>query len=165
MPYLVMIDRLKVFLRNKRQPVALFVIGHSFSDEHLNETIVDSLKANPSAACFALQYDDISKYPMATGLAKGEANLSVLARDAAIIRRREGKWLARPATDITAISGAFEFVELEKGGAGGGAGADQPVDVESDEPRPCCFELGDFKHFGLFLDQIAGRGTQSGTEG
>ncbi len=164
MPYLVMIDRLKVFLRIKNQPVALFVIGHSFSDEHLNETIVESLRANPSAACFALQYDDIAKYPTAASLAKGEASLSVLARDAAVIRRREGKWLARRATDITAIGGAFEFAEPKEGDAGGEAGADLPADEDSDEPRPCRFRLGDFKDFGLFLDEFAGDDTQSGTE-
>ena len=32
MPYLVMIDRLRTFLRNDSQPVALFIVGHSFSD-------------------------------------------------------------------------------------------------------------------------------------
>lgn len=57
-PYSVMLDRLKHFIRNKKEPVALLAIGHSFSDDHLNETIVESLRSNPSAVCFALQYGD-----------------------------------------------------------------------------------------------------------
>lgn len=157
MPYLVMIDRLKGFLRNRRQPVVLFAIGHSFSDEHLNEAIVESLKANPSAACFALQYNDISMYPMVRDLAKGEANLSVFARDAAIIRRREARWFARPATDASALAGAFEFVDAETAESGGKAEADRSTET----PRPCRFRLGDFAHFGHFLDDFAGHGTSS----
>lgn len=149
MPYLVMIDRLKTFLRNSRQPVALFAVGHSFSDEHLNATIMESLKVNPSAACFALQYGQLSDYPMAANLADGDANLSVLARDEAIIRRRRGTWFARPSTDFIALSGAFEFVDGDENGGTAGDG-------ESDEPRPSEFLLGDFKHFGLFLDKVAG---------
>lgn len=164
MPYLMMIDRLRGFLRNRKQPVALFMIGHSFSDEHLNETIVASLKANSSAACFALQYDDISKYPTVASLAKNEANLSVLARDAAIFRRREAKWVARPATDAATLSGVFEFVGMEEGGSGGGAKANRSGDDGSDEPRLCRFRLGDFKRFGRFLDEFADSSARSAAE-
>lgn len=163
MPYLVMIDRLKTFLRNRRQPVALFVIGHSFSDEHLNATILESLKVNPSAACFALQFGKLSDYPMVAGLADREANLNVLARNEAIIRRHRGKWLARRATDIAALSQAFEFADDDGDGS---AAPTEPnsVDGDSDEPRPCSFLLGDFRHFGDFLDEVAGYGMSFGIE-
>jgi hypothetical protein len=92
MPYFVMIDRLRAFLRANQKPVALFVIGYSFGDDHLNEAIVEGLAANPSAACFALQYGVLGDYPSAKKLALENANLSVLARDAAIVRllRRNG---------------------------------------------------------------------------
>src|SRR6185295_7037538 len=75
MPYFVMIDRLRSFMRNSQKPVALVVIGFSFSDEHLNEVIIESLKANPSAACFALQYGTLSDYPNAQKLARDNVNL------------------------------------------------------------------------------------------
>ncbi|TVR84794.1 MAG: SIR2 family protein [Rhodospirillales bacterium] len=162
MPYLVMVDRLKGFLRNQKQPVALFVIGHSFSDEHLNETIVESLKANASAACFALQYDNMAKYPMLAALAKAEANLTVLARDVAIIRRREAQWLARPSTDIAAFGGAFELIKTESDTADEPA-APQSPDEDTETPRPCRFHLGDFARFGAFLDDLAGYVTPSET--
>ncbi|MCY4028108.1 MAG: SIR2 family protein, partial [Acidobacteria bacterium] len=53
MPYLVMIDRLKAFLRNERRPVALFVVGHSFSDDHLNATLLEGL-SSPWRKCVSL---------------------------------------------------------------------------------------------------------------
>ena len=53
MPYFVMIDRLRTFLRHKERPVALIILGYSFSDQHLNEAIVESLKANASSACLS----------------------------------------------------------------------------------------------------------------
>jgi hypothetical protein len=143
MPYLVMIDRLKSFLRNERKPAALFVIGHSFSDEHINATIMESLKANPAAVCFALQYAELSEYPKAVALAKNHANFNVLARDAAIIKRRNGVWLAKPATETASLNGVFELPEPER----------SSVDNE-DEPRACRFSLGDFELFGGFVDEF-----------
>jgi len=157
MPYVVMIDRLKGFLRNNRQPVALLVVGHSFSDEHLNATIVESLKANPSAACFALQYEKIASYATAATLAKQEANFSLLARDAAVIRRREGRWLARPATERAALSGVFDFDGADTVAGNGGS-----ADGKTDEPRPCHFLLGDFRHLGIFLDEFVRRPADEG---
>lgn len=165
MPYLVMIDRLKSFLRNRKQPVALFAIGHSFSDEHLNATIMESLKVNPSAACFAFQFKNLSEYPIASSLAAAEANLSVLARDEAIIRRRHGKWLARPATNSTALEFTFEFTDGKEGENEVEGQTKGAPDDDSDDSRPCNFLLGDFKHFGHFLDAVAGHGTDFGTGG
>jgi hypothetical protein len=153
MPYVILIDRLKNFIRNQKQPVALFVIGYSFSDEHLNATIVESLRANPSAACFALQYQEISHYTKAAILAEGEANFSLLAQDAAIMRRRRGSWWARPATEPAALGGVFTFSDTDddpahavRAGVSGGQ--------DTDESRPCRFLLGDFGHFGSFLDEF-----------
>jgi len=160
MPYLVMIDRLKGFLRNEKQPVALFVIGHSFRDEHLNATIVESLRANPSAACFAFQYEDLSVYAAAATLAKSDANLTILGRDAAIIRRREAKWVARPGTELIAIDIAFELSKPAGSGVSSGAAAGPTTNDDTDKPRPCRFLLGDFGRFGIFLDDF-GRKVES----
>ena len=164
MPYLVMIDRLRTFLRNHTQPVALFIVGHSFSDDHLNATILESLKANPSAACYALQFAKLSEYPEAANLAKRETNLSVLATDAAIVRRRPGRWLAKPATDPATISPAFEFSEANEQDASSRAEGLDNSDADSDSPRPCSFLLGNFKHFGRFLDDVAGYSTAFGDQ-
>lgn len=147
MPYFVMIDRLRSFLRSNQKPVALFIIGYSFGDDHLNEAIIESLSANPSAACFALQYGDLVDYPNAKKLARDNANLSVLARDSAIIRRLEAKWIAHPATDMSAIKCAFQPID--------GTGVDEKEVEESDQPRPCRLTIGDFKLLGDFLDEFS----------
>jgi hypothetical protein len=155
MPYFVMIDRLRSFLRHSERPVALILTGYSFGDEHINEAIIESLKANASAACFALQFGQLSDYPAAVALAKDNSNLSVLAPDKAIIRRREGRWMASPTIDIATLRGAFEVLP------------EAPVDGETssakgafaaEEPRPCRMTLGDFKQLGDFLDEFSGYG-------
>lgn len=156
MPYFVMIDRLRSFLRSNQKPVVLFVVGYSFGDDHLNEAIVESLSANPSAACFALQYGDLADYPNAKRLAYENANLSVLARDSAVIRRLEAKWIAHPATDMSAISCAFEPIESTNGS--------RQKEADSDQPRPCRFTIGDFKRLADFLDDFSSRG-DSGSAG
>jgi hypothetical protein len=141
MPYLVMMDRLRGFIRNQhhreRLPAALIVVGYSFSDKHINEALAENLRANPSAVCYALQYEALGRYPQARELATEVANLSILAKDSAVIRRQTGAWVARATVDPTSIMLGFSF---DKEAAG------------DDEPRPCSFHLGDFGRFGNFLD-------------
>jgi hypothetical protein len=146
MPYFVMIDRLRTFLRHKERPVALIILGYSFGDQHLNEAIVESLKANASSACFALQFGDLAQYTDAVTLAKDNSNLSVFARNRAIVRRREGPWMANPATDVSKLGATFEKIVPPSGAA-----AVDPADA----PQPCSFVGGDFKRFGEFLDQFS----------
>ena len=52
MPYLALIDRLNSFLR--QNSAVLIMSGYSFSDEHLNDTIINALKANPTAMIISL---------------------------------------------------------------------------------------------------------------
>ncbi len=148
MPYFVMIDRLRSFLRHKERPVALIILGYSFGDQHLNEAIVESLKANASSACFALQFGDLADYPDGTALAKDNANLSLLAGDGAIVRRRQGSWVANPATDVASLGSTFEKLTA-------GASATDEKDESEDTPQPCKFTGGDFRRFGDFLDQLS----------
>jgi hypothetical protein len=152
MPYFVMIDRLRSFLRRADRPVALIISGYSFGDEHINEAIIESLKTNASAACFALQFGSLANYPVAVALARDNANLSVLASDKAIIRRREGQWKANPTMDFAALKGVFEVIptpnEVDE--------AKQSV-AEAEAPRPCRMTIGDFKRLGDFLDEFSRR--------
>jgi SIR2-like domain len=154
MPYVIMMDRLKTFLRNEGKPAALFAIGHSFSDEHINATIKESLRANPSGVCFALQYKTLSDYPVAVELAKAHANFNLFAREAAIIRSHQGQWVARPAAEASGLSCAFELPEPDVVGRGGRGGVDRGSPELRDEHRACRFCLGDFKQFGRFVDQF-----------
>lgn len=159
MPYFVMIDRLRSFLRHSERPVALIVMGYSFGDEHINEAIVESLKANASAACFALQYGKLADYRAATDLARANANLSVLASDGAVIRRREALWLVNSMTDVATLGGAFEIVEDADG-----IMKEADKALASEAPRPCRMTLGDFKKFGEFLDEFTGFGASASSE-
>jgi hypothetical protein len=147
MPYFVMIDRLRNFLRRAERPVALIIAGYSFSDEHINEAIVESLKANASAACFALQFDELNKYPEAISLAKDNANISLFAADKAIIRRREGPWVTSPTTDVAALKNTFKITDY----------LETVTDKDAvDKPLPCRMLIGDFKSLGYFLDEFSG---------
>jgi hypothetical protein len=152
MPYYVMIDRLRSFVRHRGRPVALFVIGYSFADEHINESIVESLRANPSAACFALQFGDLSNYPAAIALGKENANLSIFAPDQAIIRRQLGSWIAPANPDASGLIGVFDKVAatVEESGAS----AAKPAE-DDHGPQPYRMGIGDFKRFGEFLKGIA----------
>ena len=160
MPYFVMMDQLRRFLRNDAEPVVLFLLGYSFSDDHVNEIIGENLTANHRAAAFALQYGKLADYGAAEKLARRVSNLSVLARDNAVIRREVGQWMARPATDIEMIRSVFSL-------SISGPPGDQKMEVNSqdsttvEESAPCFFFGGDFAHFGKFLDSTFGVSTSS----
>jgi hypothetical protein len=141
MPYFVMFDRLRSFVKSGGRPVALVVVGYSFGDEHVNEAIVDALKLNPSSACFALQFGNLADYPQGAALAGKNVNLSLLARDGAVIRRKKANWAIRESVDPAKLGMAFEV-----------DGDDTDV---SEEPRACRLALGDFLTFGNFLEQFA----------
>ena len=96
----------------------------------------------------ALQFGNLSNYPVAIALAKENSNLSVLAADKAIIRRREGKWMANPTIDIATLKGAFGASEETSSGA----------TVTAEAPRPCKMALGDFKRLGDFLNEFSSYG-------
>jgi len=54
MPYLALIDQLNRFIRKKSS--LLILSGYSFSDGHLNDTIINALKANPTAMVLGLMF-------------------------------------------------------------------------------------------------------------
>jgi len=142
MPYLAMIDRLRAFLK---QPTATLVLcGYSFRDEHINEVIVQGLRASQTAIAFALQYDRLEAYPQALALARDTSNLSILARDAAVISTEDVSW---PETEAESAS-ASRSTGLEWTPTAGGR-----VRAE--------LTLGDFHMLGLFLREIVGAVRQS----
>jgi len=98
MPYLALIDQLNRFIRKKSS--ILIISGYSFRDEHLNNTIVNALKANPTAMLLALMFgkyhnddnNNVERYPLAYKLAKKRHNLSIWTVDKAIIGTTPGNW-------------------------------------------------------------------------
>lgn len=149
MPYVVMIDRLRGFLR-RPGPAALIIAGYSFGDEHINAAIVDGLQANPSAVCFGLQYGNIDRYPAAIALAKRHRGLALFGADAAVFRGIERSWARHSAVDQGFLIGAFETVAQTIAGddveGGSGCGADVATQVR--------MILGDFAKLGVFLRQF-----------
>ena len=145
MPYFVMFDMLKAFIGNVRKPVALFMIGYSFSDDHVNDAIADSLQANPSAVCYALQYEKLSAYPQIADLAQRCSNLHVLASDEVVIGGRHARWGTCSREQVEELGGAFRHrcSKEDRSGPASKKGNGDDAAVES--------RLGDFEVFARFL--------------
>lgn len=139
MPYLAMLDRLRAFFQGKDAP-RLVVCGYSFLDDHLNEVLLDGLRGNRNAQCFALMYSGLDKHPRVVEYAEKQSNLTVLAWDGAVVGTRVGGYR-------TGTAGGNEHTPwlLEEALAGG--------DPKILQPRS---RLGDFHYFGLFLEQLCG---------
>lgn len=139
MPYLAMLDRLRAFFQGKDAP-RLVVCGYSFLDDHLNEVLLDGLRGNRNAQCFALMYSGLAKHPRVVEYAEKQSNLTVLAWDGAVVGTRIGGY--RIGT-----TGGSEHAPwiLEEASTGG--------DPSILYPRS---RLGDFHYFGLFLEQLCG---------
>jgi len=140
MPYLAMCDRLKAFFR-ETNPV-IILCGYSFADEHLNELLLDGLRGNRSAHCFALVYSTLENHEQAVRCAVKLSNLSLLAWDGAVIATRCGSYNDADATLAASGSG----IAGEKG---------EPVAEGEDTHKARC-HLGDFHHFCLFLEMQFG---------
>lgn len=100
MPYLALIDQLTRFIRKKSS--FLILSGYSFNDGHLNDAIINALKANPTAMVLGLMYDrykkdgvdgtTVDRYPDAYALAENQHNLNIWTFDKAIIGTNLGSW-------------------------------------------------------------------------
>ncbi|MCW1825144.1 hypothetical protein A5731_28165 [Mycolicibacterium conceptionense] len=120
LPYLAMMDRLRTFLR---KPGAILIsCGFSFRDQHINEVIDQSLRANPTASVHALLYGALDSYDEARRLTTNLHNLSLHAEDKGVIGGREGVWTnggdadaGSPGETVTCALGDFaafgEFVQ------------------------------------------------------
>jgi hypothetical protein len=139
MPYLAMLDRLRAFFLGHDAP-RLVVCGYSFLDDHLNEVLLDGLRGNRNAQCFALMYSTLANHPRVVDYAERQSNLTVLTWDGAVVGTRVG--LYRPGTTGGPEHLPWLFDEAQ-------VGSDPAV------PLPRC-RLGDFHYFGLFLEQLCG---------
>lgn len=99
MPYLIMIDRLRSFLR--KPSAVLVVCGYSFGDDHINECLVEGLRSNPSAVVFGLLFSKLDDYQQAHDFTNTATNLKLLARNGAIVGARKGLW--KKADDGTVL--------------------------------------------------------------
>ncbi|CAG4885613.1 SIR2 family protein [Paraburkholderia saeva] len=150
MPYLALIDQLNRFIRKKSS--LLILCGYSFNNGHLNDTIVNALKANPTAMVLGLMYGDYTKqdqsentidsYSEAYKLAKKQHNLNIWTFDKAIIGTNFGQWVSFPNKDDS-DSDLLNFISTES------IAGETPTTRE-------LVKLGDFSMFTNFLKKIIG---------
>jgi hypothetical protein len=111
LPYAALFDRLRKFLL---MPDSLLMTsGFSFSDRHLSTLVDECLSANRATAVVAFQFGALAQSAEACRLAAHRANMSVYARDGAVINGIEAPWrpgeLPHPAW--APIRGSFWQVE------------------------------------------------------
>lgn len=149
MPYLALIDQLSRFIRQKSS--LLIVLGYSFNDEHLNDTILNALKANPSGMVLSLLFDTylfdykdrtVERYPKAYKIAKERHNLNIWTFDSAIIGTNLGRWKKIKETDDDEILRFVDFQKSQK--------------ETQDENTQIFVKMGDFSVFASFLKTLIG---------
>lgn len=145
MPYLAMLDRLKDFIMSPSS--ALFIVGYSFSDDHINDIILQSLRSNHTAIIYSFIFGELeqAKYEKAINCAKATSNLSLIAFDKAIIGRKVGKWTLKDHEKVNEIPS--DIVKFEK----------KTIDIAGTPTEIIDYQLqlGDFKLFGDFLKEIS----------
>lgn len=150
MPYLALIDQLNRFIRKKSS--FLILSGYSFNDGHLNDTIVNALKANPTAMVLGLMYeryekisgadDPVERYPAAYRLAENQHNLNIWTFDKAIIGTNLGHWHSVRNNDDSDLD-LLRFVCYHK-------------ETDGAEGTEELIKLGDFSVLTDFLKKIIG---------
>jgi len=157
MPYLALIDQLNRFLR---QPSSLLIItGYSFSDYHLNDTIVNALKANPNTMVIALLFETFTfedqdkkikvRYPNALDLATRRPNLAIWCYDEAVIGTVRGTWkLGKEIEPQENLGQCVVTIEHKKKNDKGEETGDVLISHQ--------LKLGDFAKFGDFLQGLIG---------
>lgn len=142
MPYLALIDQLSRFIRKKSS--FLILSGYSFSDGHINDAIINALKANPTGMVLGLMFGNFNldnneeRYPEAYRLAKHQHNLNIWTFDKAIIGTNIGKWIKGKGSE-DAENEILDFIE------------NNPNDVDAN-----LVKLGDFLKFSRFLKRMIG---------
>lgn len=101
LPYLAMMDRLKTFMR--KPGAVLVTTGFSFRDQHINEVLDQSLRANPTASVQALLYGQLAGYEEARAMARNLPNLVLIAEDAGVVGTIDAPWAATDADDGTQV--------------------------------------------------------------
>jgi hypothetical protein len=97
MPYSALFERLRSFLLTP--DCLLICTGFSFFDTHIGAIVEESLSANPHAAAFAFQFNNLESESLAVAYAHKRPNFSVYAKEGAVISGVRGLW--RPGQDLT----------------------------------------------------------------
>ena len=90
LPYSALFERLRQFLTTP--DTLLICSGFSFLDAHICAVLDEALAANAHTAILAFQYRQIDEENSAINLARSRPNMSVYARDGAVISGVTGRW-------------------------------------------------------------------------
>jgi hypothetical protein len=146
MPFLALSDQLSRFL--KQPSAALILCGYSFNDEHINDTIVNALKSNPTAIVISLMFGKMTNdkseevYPKGVEIATKRHNISFWTDNEAIIGTNRGEW-SKPIREIDEDLKRFILED----------GANTLV------------KMGDFKIFADFLSSLIGQTIEEDNNG
>ena len=143
LPFLAYQDRLRRFVSIGES--VLFILGYSFSDEHLNEIILQGLRGNNRLAVNVLVYgekktvDDKERQVLPETVeqyGRVYRNMSIYGPDKAVIGGVVGSWTSPPD---------------KKDGY-------EPLPYWSDDDNR--FTLGDFRALATYLERFIGIGSQ-----
>ena len=115
-PYSALFERLRSFLTSP--DTLLLCSGFSFLDAHICAVLEESMAANAHSAIFAFQYKPLAEEEAVASMARSRPNLSVYARDGAIINGVAGRWEPGqpPNEEWEAIRHTFWKPDTENGG-------------------------------------------------
>jgi hypothetical protein len=107
LPYSALFERLRQFLTT---PDTLMICcGFSFADAHISAVMDESLATNTHTAILAFQYKTLAEEDAAIAIARSRPNISIYARDGAVINGISGSWRPgeSPSTDWEYIRATF----------------------------------------------------------
>lgn len=132
MPFMAMQDRLGKYLSSGQS--VLITCGYSFSDQHLNEILLQRLLANPRAICFGLLFGNLEKYTEAMKFAKKTTNLSLISKNAVFCGGESRLWKIK----CNESGDKYDYcIEVDE--------------TEGPENNSALCNIGNFKIFGQFL--------------
>lgn len=143
LPYLSFNDRLKAFL--KLDDGILLTCGYSFSDQHINEVLLQGLSMAKTSHVIAFYFDDFDENSQINQLAKSEPRLSVYGKKNAIINGKIGVWKIKMEPDQDELNLVSKYFDIPAFSAGNWVGEGN-------------LKLIDFINLTEFLSYI--RGTQ-----
>lgn len=146
-PYVSYMDRLSRFI--EIDDTILFIVGYSFGDQHINDTILNALAKSKTSHAIAFLFDDFDEHSDVSMLARQERRLSIYGKRNAVIGGRFGKWqLKNPPSAEDEIQVNLYF-DQDAAVPTGDTGKDTEVlTLEGN------FKLVDFTQLVLFLSEL-----------
>lgn len=137
MPYLALMDRLATSLLV--DGTLLVTSGYSWSDQHINSTILTALDTHPSNAVIALSYAELDSVPHLVEMTKSRSNLLVIGPREGILRGQRRNW----ALPQLMSNAAASFLDI--------AYDSDAIPEEEGRQVTGRMRLGDFNSFCAFL--------------